>query len=101
MGYYNQLAIETAYLEGATDKTIDFPNAIYIDGIDAGGRIRTGTERLNPLFTSEPDDHATTGYAYSATIVGATVRRLCRHGGFAVKAPCQDVQQRVSTSRSL
>jgi len=81
--YYNQLILETVWAEGANNTATDFPNAIYIDGLDHGGLIRTGPQRLNPApkvveGSSSDDPHGTAGYAYAATLIGATVRRLCR-----------------------
>eukprot|EP00913_Durusdinium_trenchii_P009220 g8667.t1 len=38
-----------AYVEGAADLDVDFPNAIYLDAMDLGGLIRTGTATINPL----------------------------------------------------
>jgi len=101
VNYYNQLVLETAYSEIADDSAVDFPNAIYIDGIDAGGRIRTGTELLNHLTMTAGDDHAIAGYAYSATVIGATVRRLCRRGGDAIATPCATRQDAAEASRAL
>ena len=43
--YYNQRVLEDAY----NDPVADFPNAIYIDAVDLGGAIRTGTHLINPL----------------------------------------------------
>lgn len=40
--YYKQLSLDAAF-----EAKLDFPNAIYIDDIDAGGTIRTGTQLLN------------------------------------------------------
>lgn len=90
--YYNQLILDATYNEGATNAAVDFPNAIYIDAVDVGGRIRTGTQLLNPSSqdaTSELPDGigaGASGFAYSATLVAATLRRLCRRlaGGAAV-----------------
>jgi len=97
--YYNQRVLDAIYLEGADDPAVDFPNAIYIDAIDTEGRIRTGPELLNPApaLREEPpsaattegggggggggggsSDVATAGFAYSATLVAANIRRFCR-----------------------
>lgn len=101
--YYNQRALDAAYNEGASNPAVDFPNAIYIDTVDVGGTIRTGTQRLNPLGkdTDKPTIHNTTGYAYSATVVGATVRRLCRRGGPSVAASCAGLDASINASRAL
>uniref|UniRef100_A0A7S1FDN4 Phosphatidylinositol-specific phospholipase C X domain-containing protein n=1 Tax=Noctiluca scintillans TaxID=2966 RepID=A0A7S1FDN4_NOCSC len=87
--YYNQIVLDTLYNEGETNEAVGFPNAIYIDDVDTGGLIRTGVSRLNPLGpppadgllhpqSQVPSEHQEAGFAFSATMVGATVRRLCR-----------------------
>eukprot|EP00931_Biecheleriopsis_adriatica_P086836 TRINITY_DN61407_c0_g1_i1.p1 TRINITY_DN61407_c0_g1~~TRINITY_DN61407_c0_g1_i1.p1 ORF type:complete len:485 (-),score=59.80 TRINITY_DN61407_c0_g1_i1:131-1537(-) len=104
--YYNQIALETAYTESATDESVDFPHAIYIDGLDFGGRIRTGLARINPLsaISEVGESHADTGYSYAATIIGATLRRLCRKGGRTllrsqVLAACSDLRAAIDRTR--
>ncbi|CAK9109332.1 unnamed protein product [Durusdinium trenchii] len=69
--FYNQKVIDMAYVEGAADLDVDFPNAIYLDAMDLGGLIRTGTATINPL--EEGPVHGTDGFAYSATVIAATV----------------------------
>lgn len=85
--YYSQATLEAAYLDDASD----FPHAIYIDGIDEGGVIRTGTSPANPLIvaaaqadgvraSTDIGAHGRTGYAYAATLVAANLKRMCRGG---------------------
>jgi len=79
--YYNQRALDFIYNLGASALEADFPNAIYINTVDAGGLIRTGTAKINPLEEESrvsDDSHAEDGYAYAATLIAANVRRLCR-----------------------
>ncbi|CAE7225066.1 unnamed protein product [Symbiodinium sp. CCMP2592] len=79
--YYNQRALDFIYNLGSSSPAADFPNAIYINTVDAGGLIRTGTAKINPLEEESrvsDDSHAEDGYAYSATLIAANVRRLCR-----------------------
>lgn len=83
--FYNQRTLEAAYTEGATNLDVDFPQTVYLDAIDVGGLIRTGTALINPLgveegaeLAADSDEHATDGYAFAATLFGANVRRLCR-----------------------
>jgi hypothetical protein len=45
--YYHQSTLEAAYKAG-----YDFPNAIYIDAVAAGGLIRTGTRPLSAQNTA-------------------------------------------------
>ena len=74
--YYNQVALDAAYNRPDSD----FPTAIYLDAVDIGGTIRTGTELINPLQDrgGALTAHNTTRYAYVATLIGATVKRLCK-----------------------
>jgi hypothetical protein len=102
VNYYNQRILDAVYLEGDKDNAVDFPNAIYIDGLDHSGLIRTGTERLNPLGTrrASGDEHATTGYAYSATVIGATLRRLCRQSPESTRDTCASLSKSVESARA-
>ena len=74
--YYNQVALDAAYNRPGSD----FPTAIYLDAVDLGGTIRTGTELINPLQDrgGALTAHNATRYAYVATLIGATVKRLCK-----------------------
>jgi hypothetical protein len=113
--YYNQQTLEAAHL----DEHSDFPNAIYIDAIDQGGTIRTGTSLINPLpsgdvFTeateadprshgmlvSRDDDHSTTAYAYAASLVVANVKRFCQ-GSASASPACGDLLGRLEAVRGL
>lgn len=76
--YYNQIALDAVITQG-----LHLPNAIYINAVDLGGTIRTGTavfgvdaEWLHPAPVS--DDHATTGFAYVDTFILYNVRRICQ-----------------------
>ena len=62
----------------------DLPGAIYIDSIDRQGTIRTGPTKFGPHF--QPGDagddvadvpYGNQRYAYTATCLLASVRRLC------------------------
>lgn len=104
--YYVQMTLEQAYLEGNSDEAVDFPNAIYIDGIETGGRIRTGHELVNPAprVTHEDPatgDYKTASYSYAATVIGATFRRLCRRGGEEVRDACAAALQSAEDERAL
>lgn len=97
--YYNQRMLDAAFTEAATNPAVDFPNAIYIDVVDQGGLIRTGTSRVNPLGAG--DDHTTTGYAYAATLIGQNVRRLCRSSSpRPAKEACDEATVAVETARA-
>ena len=97
--YYSQRTIEAAY----EDDDSDFPHAIYIDGIDTDGTIRTGTSPINPLSSSrrlatQSADHATTAYAYAATLVGANLKRLCKDP--STGATCAPLKDLVEAERA-
>ncbi|CAE7158455.1 Plcxd1 [Symbiodinium pilosum] len=99
--YYQQRALDLIFKLGDTDAQADFPNAIYINAVDMGGLIRTGTAKINPLdeeLGSTAADHATDGYAYSATLIAANIRRLCR-----VKQlqGCEDLGAAAAAARAL
>lgn len=102
--YYNQIALEYAFIESLTDDAVRFPNAIYIDGIDSEGSIRTGTARINPLEEKTKgwlDDHGQTRYSYAATVIGATVHHLCRIPSSAtMQAACAGLAQAVQAARA-
>eukprot|EP00929_Paragymnodinium_shiwhaense_P001067 TRINITY_DN101295_c0_g1_i1.p1 TRINITY_DN101295_c0_g1~~TRINITY_DN101295_c0_g1_i1.p1 ORF type:complete len:465 (+),score=47.19 TRINITY_DN101295_c0_g1_i1:111-1505(+) len=95
--YYNQIVLEGAFNEGENNTAVDFPNAIYIDGLDADGKIRTGTDRLNPKMLGSNTDPQTAGYGYSATVIAATVRRLCRA---STAVGCKDLTDAVNSARA-
>lgn len=104
--YYVQLTLEQAYLEGNSNRAVDFPNAIYIDGIESEGRIRTGHELVNPAPRVTHEDPATgdyksASYGYAATVIGATFRRLCRRGGEEVREACAAALQWAEDERAL
>lgn len=95
--YYNQKVLDLIYSEGFSNFNTDFPNAIYLDAVDLGGLIRTGTARITPLH--RPVDHravghATDGYAYAATLLAANVRRLCRQ-----RDDCSSIASQVEEER--
>lgn len=76
--YYTQVSLETA-----TQYNFTMPNAIYLDAVDYGGLIRTGTELFpTPGTTGDPppSTHNTTGYAYVDTLLYFNVRRACDVG---------------------
>jgi len=96
--YYNQRVLDLVYTESSAEGNADFPNAIYLDAVDVGGLIRTGTARINPLRMQQEEadaDHATDGYAYVATLVAANVRRVCR----LLEEGCADLQSTAEAER--
>ena len=87
VNYYNQYTLEAAYQGMKMNGTYEFPNAIYIDGIDEAGLLRTGpgqicgpgadckTELPMPPASTP---RATAAYAYAATVVASNYIKLCR-----------------------
>ncbi len=73
--YYKQLTLYQCYTKMMSGWT--FPNAIYLNGVDYGGRIRTGTRTLWGRDRSDDKDHSITGYAYVDTIIAANVYQAC------------------------
>jgi hypothetical protein len=74
--YYKQLTLQQCLTK--MEKGWSFPNAIYLNGVDYGGRIRTGTTTLWGKDREGADsDHLTTGFAYVDTIVAANVYTAC------------------------
>jgi hypothetical protein len=73
--FYNQAAMEAA----VTTAGFDMPGAIYLDAMDVNGTIRTGTALFGPMFPgyNQTAPHASTRYAYTATMLFATANRLC------------------------
>jgi hypothetical protein len=88
INYYNQYTLEYAYQGMKANATYEFPNAIYIDGVDEGGLLRTGPGQIchagadcqtGELPMPPPSTpHAAAGYAYAATVVASNYVKLCR-----------------------
>lgn len=99
--YYNQQTLEIAYQHISNhDEGWDMPNAIYIDGIDVNGGIRTGpghiqggsSQGLNPEMQ----------YAYAASLIGSNLFRFCRqsaHSTSQTAEVCKDLMLKVQTLR--
>merc|ERR1711871_144364 len=77
--YYKQLTL--AQCLEKMPKGWSFPNAIYLNALDYGGKIRTGSEVLWGKERSTANDsalqHSTTGYAYVDTIIAANIYQAC------------------------
>lgn len=77
--YYKQLTLYQAYSKMMSGWS--FPNAIYLNGLDHGGKIRTGTRTLwgrdRGTATTEGEEHSVTGYAYVDTIIAGNVYQAC------------------------
>ncbi len=80
--YYRQLALERVHSAGKDETLWDFPHAIYLNGVDREGTIRTGTTLLWGRERSEDQSkqgtsHATTAYAYAPSIVLYNIQKGC------------------------
>ena len=85
--YYDQVAIEEAFLASfisPDDYLSDFPkaslpNALYLDGLDAGGTIRTGTGLADIVPDGDDDtEHEYRRYAYVDTVVAYNAQLACQ-----------------------
>jgi len=101
--YYNQQTLEKVYTAMETARAaanagieFEFPNAIYIDGIDDGGGLRTGTGQIcgegadcSTTMTMPPlsTPHANESYAYAATVIGSNLLRRCAPSSTVCAAP--------------
>jgi hypothetical protein len=100
--YYHQQSLETAWQrcsfnDARSDEDVPnnwgFPNAIYLNGLDRLGLIRTGTrvlwgERRTDGATAAGVENQESGYAYAATFIAYNIRRACSLSASAtVSAP--------------
>ena len=70
--YYKQISIE----EVIRNNSLDFPNAIYINGVDHEGTIRTGTTNLWGAQRGD-SEYTTTAYAYVDTMLLYNLAIVC------------------------
>jgi hypothetical protein len=89
--YYHQQSLETAWQrcsfnDARPDEDVPnnwgLPNAIYLNGLDRLGLIRTGTrvlwgERRTDGATAAGVENQESGYAYAATFIAYNIRRAC------------------------
>ena len=80
--YYRQLALERVHSADKDEELWDFPHAIYLNGVDREGTIRTGTTLLWGRERTEDQSeqgtsHATSAYAYAASIVLYNIQKGC------------------------
>jgi len=71
--YYGQRELEWAVVGG-----YGLPNAIYINGVDWDGTIRTGTKMPYGTPRSPDPDHQISRYAYVATFLSWNYQLACR-----------------------
>ena len=80
--YYNQIPLDEAYLAHVNDddeREVFFPHAFYLDAIDYGGTIRTGTTTLYGQERKESEaQHRFARYTFVDTILGFNLRNVCK-----------------------
>lgn len=84
--YYKQFTLEntiqsalSAYNAGTSlSHAMRFPNAIYINGVDVDGAIRTGLTVLWGGNRDTQDSHSTTGYSYADSLILYNVLYSCQ-----------------------
>ena len=103
--FYKQVTLEQAYAYRSMGWA--FPNAIYINGVDTGGTVRTGTQVMwaDGSPSAQTDSmHATTKYAYVDTIVAFNLYLACDpeawhlHDDSPAAQQCRFMQE-LATSR--
>jgi hypothetical protein len=85
--YYNQITLEEAYLTYADEEGNRhlFPNAFYIDGIDFGGTIRTGTQLLMGTdHKNALEEHKFSAYAFTDTVIAYNINTACKKSAMEV-----------------
>jgi len=102
--YYRQQTLEEAYVK-AESEGWGFPHAIYLNGLDFNGLIRTGTKVLWGEHRKEDSSedgaaHETSGYAYAATFVAYNVRRGCRRSPDLDESDCLEYASPYEEIRS-
>jgi hypothetical protein len=76
--FYKQISLEDAI----NNPSAGFPNAIYLNGLDWEGTIRTGTNIPWGATRSGSDaEHANANYAYADTLILYNVRMVCSLDG--------------------
>mmetsp|Transcript_14550 Transcript_14550/g.28494 ORF Transcript_14550/g.28494 Transcript_14550/m.28494 type:complete len:119 (-) Transcript_14550:273-629(-) len=76
----------------------DLPHAIYLDAVDTGGLIRTGTR---PLDQPGGSGQEVAGFAYVDTVVLVNVNRVCSAGGDKVfDQSCQQLKTLLAGRRA-
>lgn len=92
--YYTQRTMEEALIEGH-----GFPNAIYINGVDYDGTIRTGTKLPWGSVKSSDQDHQITRYAYAGALLSWNLKVACK-GQKDMEAECQLLFETLESLRS-
>ena len=75
LNYFSQEGMSNAFKQ-QTQRSM-FPNAIYINGLDVDGGVRTGTSSYWGMNRSSKEDHALTTYSYVPSMIASTVMQFC------------------------
>ena len=104
--YYKQLTLDEAYNNRMRGWA--FPNAIYLNGVDMGGTIRTGMQVMwadDSVSSENANNHATTKFAYVDTIVAFNLYLACdpavtRDDGSATSEKCKSMSSVMHNRRA-
>ena len=111
--YYDQVAIEEAFLASFISPDNNFsdspkaalPNALYLDGLDAGGTIRTGIGLPDAIPDGGGDtEQEYRRYAYVDTVVAYNTELACQIATRTISDDgnkCRDLKKLVAQRRQL
>ena len=99
--YYSQIPLEEAYKAHLNDKQeVNFPQAFYLDGIEYGGTLRTGTTTLFGLGHEGSDKQFWYArYAFVDTVIGFILHTVCNNVNIADIEKCQLYTANVNKKR--
>jgi len=104
--YYKQITIDQVLSH--RELGWSFPNAIYINGVDAGGTIRTGTQvpwRDSARNSNSTKPHSVTKYGYVDSIIAFNLYVACNssavrnHAASPAAQKCEELQTAVELRR--
>ena len=109
--YYDQISLEEAFLASFTSPDAYYsdtskaalPNALYLDGLDAGGTIRTGSGLADAIPSNGDDatEHEYSRYAYVDTVVAYNAELACRSATPDDSNKYRDLRMLVARRRQL
>jgi len=100
--YYNQISLEEAYETFLTkDEGVYFPHAFYLDALDYGGTLRTGTLTLfGKDHEGAKEEYKVKRYGIVDTIIGYNVHTVCKDMDEGNDVDCKSYADRVKIRRS-
>ena len=86
--------------------TLELPMALYLDGLDVNGTLRTGTQLLDGTSRHKKGGHAqheTAAYAYVDTVIAYNTQKACRllHGPNDQTDQCASFLQVLEERRAM